>query len=381
MRILYHHRTLGDGAEGIHIGEMVKAFRGLGHEVHVQGMAAQNGSAPHRFARRLKAGLPPAAFELASMAANVAEYLSTRQAIKATRADFLYKRHARFDLGALRAARDAGIPAFLEVNCLFSAPQYQRFEPTTLGRVAARFERRALEISDVVLAVSTPLAREIARVAKVGSVVLPNGVDPQQFDPTRAVAEHVRARYRLGSGITMGWSGVIREWHGLELLLDAAATLPDIRLLIVGDGPGRASLEDRATERGLRDRIVITGRVPHEEMPDHIAAMDIAVVASEGTGVASPMKLVEYMAMSRAVVAPRLDNVVDLVADETDGLLFSPGDHASLSVALQRLVGDRQLRDQLGRAARLKIEQSRTWRHNAEHVVVLARRRLDRPFA
>jgi glycosyltransferase involved in cell wall biosynthesis len=371
MRILYHHRTLADGAEGIHIGEMVKAFRSLGHEVHVQGLAGPNGSVPHGFAGRLKAGLPTAAFELASVATNVVEYLKVRRCIRAIRPDFLYKRHARFDVGALRAARDACIPSVLEVNCLFTAPQYQRFEPTKLGRVAARFERRALEMSDIVLAVSTPLARQIERVANVRPVVLPNGVDSQKFHPSAANPDRVRARYRLGSALTIGWSGVIREWHGLELLLDAAATLPDVRLLIVGDGSARATLEERATERGLADRVVITGRIPHEEMPDHVAAMDIAVVASDGTGVASPMKLIEYMAMGRAAVAPRTGNMLDLVVDEVDGLLFSPSDHASLATVLRRLVLDVALRERLGRAARMKIEQSRTWRHNAEHVLTL----------
>ncbi len=157
----------------------------------------------------------------------------------------------------------------------------------------------------------------------------------------------------------------------MELLLEALALVPDACLLIVGDGPARAALEERASVLGLRDRLVITGRVPHEAMRDHVAAMDIAVVADERTGVASPMKLLEYMAMARPVVAPRLDNIADLVEDEADGLLFPPGDVTALGAVLRRLAEDASLRERLGGAARRKIETTRNWRENAKQVLHL----------
>jgi glycosyltransferase involved in cell wall biosynthesis len=249
----------------------------------------------------------------------------------------------------------------------------------TLKRLGRRFERQALQESDIVLAVSTPLARQISDVSSAAPIVLPNGVDAQRFDPARVTGAVVRARYGLESVLTIGWSGVIRDWHGLDLLIDATAALRDARVLIVGDGPGRAALKEHAATRGMTDRIVITGRVAHEDMPEHLAAMDIAVVAREGTGVASPMKLIEYMAMGRAVLAPRLANIVDVVTDETDGLLFSPEDCASLAGLLQRLTADRALRERLGHAARAKVTHARTWRHNAEYVLSLVRQRLMGP--
>jgi glycosyltransferase involved in cell wall biosynthesis len=379
MRILYHHRTLADGAEGIHINEMVKAFRSLGHEVHVQAFAGPNGSATQGLARRLKAGLPTVAFELASVGSNAAEYLNVRRRIRTIRPDFLYKRHARFDLGALRAARDAGIPTVLEVNCLFTGSQYHHFERITLARVAARLERSALRLSDIVLAVSTPLAHQVAAVGNVQPVVVPNGVDPKRFNPSRAMPERLRTRYGLGSAVTIGWAGVIREWHGLELLVDAVAPMPDVRLLIVGDGPSRRSVEQRVSALGLTDRTVITGRVPHDEMPDHIAVMDIAVVASDGTGVASPMKLVEYMAMARPVVAPRLDNMRDLITDNVNGLLFTPGDPADLRRMLRSLDADKGLRNRLAEQARRRTEQYCNWQANAERVLGLVANLRDVP--
>ena len=136
----------------------------------------------------------------------------------------------------------------------------------------------------------------------------------------------------------MGWSCSSTRWRGSR----------DARLLIVGDGPARAAIEARAAALHLSERLIITGRIPHADVPDYVAAMDVAVVAHDRTGVASPMKLLEYMAMAKVVVAPSLDNVKDVVDDERTGLLFAPGDVEALAAALERLAGDASLRLRLG---------------------------------
>jgi glycosyltransferase involved in cell wall biosynthesis len=261
------------------------------------------------------------------------------------------------------------------VNCLFTGEGYREFEPMAIEPVALAFERRALTLATVRLAVSTPLAGQIERLSGKAAVVMPNGADPGRFDPAGANRDGVRARYGLTSAIVVGWAGVLRDWHGLELLLNALAHVPNAHLLIVGDGPARPAVEAQVTRLGLAGRVIVTGRVPHDAMPDHVAAMDVAVVAHDRTGVASPMKLLEYMAMGRAVVAPRLDSIRDVVEDGRQGLLFTPGDGAELTVALQRLTGDADLRRRLGREARLAIETTRNWRGNAERVLQLVRDR------
>jgi glycosyltransferase involved in cell wall biosynthesis len=372
MRILYHHRTLADGAEGIHIAEMVAAFRELGHEVQVLGLAAGDRASQRRgLIAGLRDALPQWLFELASTAGNVVEYLDVRRAIGRFTPHLLYKRHGRNDVGALLAARRAGVPAVLEVNCLFTGTGYRDYEPVALERVAAALEDRALKLATHRLAVSTPLARQIDARTGAGTVVVPNGADPCRFDPSKADTRSVRARLGWESAFVVGWSGVLREWHGLELLLDAAARVPECRLLIVGDGPARATVEARALSLGLAGRVAVTGRLAHEAMPDHVAAMDVAVVAHDGTGVASPMKLLEYMAMARPVVAPRLDNIRDVVDDGRTGLLFPPGDAAGLAAALERLRADPGLRARLGGEARAAVVSTRNWEANARRVLQL----------
>lgn len=370
MKILYHHRTLADGAEGVHIDSMVTAFRELGHEVRVTGLTASDGATGRRgLVQALRRALPQVLFELASFGVDIPDYFDVRRHLRQFRPDFVYKRHGRNDVGALLAARAAGVPLVLEVNCLFTGPQYEDFEPLRLRRFTSALEKRALRMAQAVLSVSTPLARQIAALAGVEALVVPNGADPWRFDPSQAAPGAVRARYGFGDAVVLGWAGVIREWHGLDLLLDALAELPGLRLLIVGDGPARSAFEAGARRRGVLDRLTVTGRIPFEEMRDHIAAMDIAVVAADRTGVASPMKLLEYMAMGRPVVAPDIENLRDVLTDGANGLLFADGDRASLAQALRTLVTDAGLRQRLGDAARRTVLEQRNWRRIAEQVV------------
>lgn len=365
MRILYHHRSLADGAEGIHIDAMVDAFRALGHEVSVVGAAAAAGSRKSR-AAAVKAWLPGLAFEAAAAAYNLPEYMAMRHAIRNWRPDLLYKRHARYDLGPLLAARQAGVPSVLEVNAVFSERPYRDFEPQALQPLAARLEAAALRAATVVIAVSTPMAEQVRHLSGRDALVEPNGADPEVFDPTRTT---VAVGPWSGDGLVLGWSGGLRAWHGLDLLLDALAELPtDVRLLIVGDGPARADVEARARTLGLATRIFITGLVSRAAMPSYVAAMDIGVVADERTGVASPMKLLEYMAMGKAVVAPDLPNIRDIVTHGQTGLLFGPGRADYLRMAIGQLA-DSSLRQRLGQAARALVVGERNWRVIASGVL------------
>ena len=273
----------------------------------------------------------------------------------------------------MKAARRRGVPAILEVNTVFTAPDYLRFEPITLAGVAAAMERRSFGLATLVTAVSSPLARQVAALSGVRALVVPNGADPARFDPARTDGSVVRTRHQLGDHLVLGWTGILRDWHGLERLIDALHALPDARLLIVGDGPARPAVEQHASAIGVRDRVIITGRIPHDQVPDHLAAMNVAVVAGERTGVASPMKLLEYMAMGLAVLAPDSDNLRDIVSPDVDGFLFSQSVRSSMEARLTELARNHALRRRLGSSARQKVVTSHNWEAIASRILAAAR--------
>jgi glycosyltransferase involved in cell wall biosynthesis len=368
MRILYHHRTLLDGAEGIHIEEMVRAFESLGHSVTMSSPGSRHGR-PGALPALIRRTLPQWLFECAAAAHNLVERRQARHLLHALGPALLYKRHALNDVAVLDAAREQGTPSVLEVNALYSSDALQPFEPLRLRWLARRLEARALSLATLVVAVSTPLGRMISDLAPSARVmVLPNGANPERFSPSIDGAG-VRARYGLpADALVAGWSGVVRAWHRLDLLVEALAAVPQVWLLVIGDGPDRARVADAARAHGVSERVRFTGAVPRRDMAAHLAAIDVGAVADDRTGYASPMKLLEYMAMGRPVIAPDLVNIRDIVAEGQEGLLFRPGDPAAVAGCLERLA-DPARRARLGAAARRRIVNDRNWVRNAQVVV------------
>jgi glycosyltransferase involved in cell wall biosynthesis len=273
---------------------MVSALRKLGHQVDVLPLVKPSGvgGGATGVLASARHALPRGTAEAARLAANLPEYLMARKTLWRLKPDLIYKRHAVFDAAASLAARHAGVPLVLEVNALYSSLATQGLEPLGLWRVAAAIERRVLRSTHLVVAVSTPLGEHIRWLAgpDVRVCVVPNGADLEMFDPARVDGRRVRMRYGLTGRFVVGWTGVLRSWHGVELLVQALPHLQEAVLLVVGDGPERMALERLAGSLGVAERLHITGRIPYSDVTHHVAAFDAAVAADDRTGFACPMK-------------------------------------------------------------------------------------------
>jgi glycosyltransferase involved in cell wall biosynthesis len=377
MRILYHHRTLGDGAEGIHVREMVRAFRSLGHEVKVVGPvgeATPELSSRQRILERVKRALPVAFYELMEMVYTVYAFLLISREIRAFRPDFIYDRYIIFNAGGVLASRFGSVPILLEVNAPLALERIQQLdERLVFRRIARAMEAWTCTRATQTVVVSSPLKSylESIGVPKDKCIVMPNGVDPVRFAPR---ARSTALREQLGipaDAIVVGFTGVLRPWHGLDLLLEAIADVVRaghrVFLLIVGDGPYRPIIDGIVTAQKLESRVRVTGRLPHDQVPDYVALFDLAV-SPRATFYASPMKVIEYMALGKAVVVPGTPNFLDMIDDGVNGVTFPEGDRAGLAAVLGSLCETPARCAQLGSAARQKVENRLNWRWNALEV-------------
>jgi glycosyltransferase involved in cell wall biosynthesis len=177
----------------------------------------------------------------------------------------------------------------------------------------------------------------------------------------------------------LGFTGFIRAWHRLDRVIDFVALHGDrlnLHLLIVGDGPARADLETHARAKGVAHRFTITGVVERDAVARHVAAFDVALQPGI-TEYASPLKLFEYMYLGRAVVAPDMANIREIVTDGHDALLFDEHSPDAMNAAILRLAEDGALRTRLGAQARRTVdEKGLTWANNATRVVALAERAM-----
>ena len=288
---------------------------------------------------------------------NPALFRAGREAARALRPDMVYERYALCSVAGSLIARARGITHVIEMNAPL-ADEEERYRGLKLGRLTRALERWVLRRADLVVAVS-PFVAEHARrqgVAPERIRVLPNGVDPERFNPGRD-GRRVRASLGLDGSFVAGFAGTLRPWHGVAHLIEgfalAARSRNDMMLMILGDGPERATLERLARERGVRDRVRFLGAVPHVEMGDHLAACDVlcAPYAASTEFYFSPIKIAEYRATGRAVIASAVGHLSHELGEENGAVLTEPGNPEAIGAALLALARDPARRRALADAA------------------------------
>lgn len=232
---------------------------------------------------------------------------------------------------------------------VFVAHEHSWSYEGALRRLADRelIARRA----DAVVAVS-PADRtrmiELERIPEQKVVLVPNGI------PDAPAGDARRIRRELGipsDAPIVGTVCGLRPEKELETAVRAVARLapsrPDLRFLVVGDGPERERLDRLASELGAP--VTFLGHQPHRELPDLLAAMDILVCSSRFEGM--PLAVLEWMAAGRAIVASRVGGIPAILEDGREALLVPPRDYVAFADAIAQLLDDPAERRRLGRAA------------------------------
>jgi glycosyltransferase involved in cell wall biosynthesis len=187
----------------------------------------------------------------------------------------------------------------------------------------------------------------------------------------------IRARLRVADQIVVGFVGSLRTWHGIDLLMesipDVVKGLSDCHFLVVGTGEMERVFRSRVNELGLGSRVTLTGGLPHLDVFRHIAAMDVALMPNSNA-YGSPMKVLEYMAMGKPTIAPRLEPLEEIISDGITGRLVQPGSKQALVDAILELAKDPEKRRMMGTHARQHVLANHTWLGNARQVVQLYER-------
>jgi glycosyltransferase involved in cell wall biosynthesis len=377
MRILYHHRTLGDGAEGIHVREMVQAFRRLGHEVKVIGPVGEvipGQSRKWRILDWTKRHIPAAFYEILELGYTLYALWRTRREIRTFRPDFIYERYIIFNAGTTLGGKSRRVPVCLEVNAPLALERSgEPDERLIFRRLAFAIERWVCSNATRTIVVSTPLKDylESTGVPAGQCTVMPNGVDPARFAPRPKDPDLLGRLHIPPDCVVVGFTGVLRSWHGLDMLLTAMGNVVrqgcNAVLLVVGDGPYRPVVDGIVAKECLGSHVRVTGRVPHQQVPDYVALFDVAV-SPRATFYASPMKVLEYMALGKAVLVPGTPNFLDIIDERINGVTFPDGSAAGLETALVSLCKSPQTCRELGAQARKKVEARLNWAWNAQEV-------------
>ena len=401
MNIAYISADFGIPVHGhkgasIHVRELSSALAALGHRVEILTCRA-GGDAPsgfdvpvHEFPvckpERLLVGSlqddphasEPMAREVRSMLYASTLRYEALPVLREMRAGAIYERYSLLGAAGIELARALRIPHILEVNAPLSE-EHARHRSAALGQTIRAVEQQVLGASDQVIAVSEPLKQWVVDTGVDPNrvTVASNGVDVERF---AMAGGDVRQRLGIDDRPVVGFVGTLKAWHGTATLIRAMGILARKRgadrslyLLIVGDGPERDRLEQLVADESLTSMIRFTGMIAHDQMPAYIAAMDIAVAPYDQTPdfYFSPLKLFEYMAAGKPIVAAGIGQIAECIQDGETGLLYPPGDDAALTRAIEQLLADRRQAMALGRSAQEAARMSHSWRHNARIVTDL----------
>jgi glycosyltransferase involved in cell wall biosynthesis len=275
--------------------------------------------------------------------------------LRRERFDLVHAHSTKAGLLGRWAARLAGVPAIL-----FTAHGWAFTEGRSAfqRRLLATLERWTSRVTHQIICVSEhdrQLALRFGVARSTQLRLIHNGLDETSFfikgaDESRGGVTPLRPK---GEGPILTFVGRLARPKEPLLLLDALQRLPRGRLIVVGDGPLRPSLEEQIQLKGLTDRVKMMGRRP--DVSEILAASDIFVFVSRWEGL--PLVIIEAMLAGLPVVATRVGGVAELVEDGVTGFLVPPGDAAALSQALEKLLDDEARRLAMGQAGRERALQ------------------------
>jgi glycosyltransferase involved in cell wall biosynthesis len=385
MKICYLCQDIGiplNGHKGAsaHVRGFVRALKLLGHDLLVvtsssdgdSGIGVPVVSVPrpallkdiqtHEYQKMVRA--------LSHLCNNVATEQVLKGVNESFQPDLIYERYSPFAVAGSIFARQHDIRHILEVNALLS-DEGKRYRGQALQEASEFLEQTAFDRTSLIITVSRELKESLISLGipsgKIADVL--NGVEESFFLPINS-----SIREKFHNKIVIVFVGSLKPWHAVDLLTDSFRILacdPVYHMLVVGDGPMMKRL--KTLKKEFPGRVTLTGNINHHDVPEYIHAMDIAVAPYPDLDkfYFSPLKIFEYMAAGKAVIATGVGQVGELIQHGKTGWLVPPNDPPAFLEAIRKLSRNRALRERLGQEAADNALAYHTWRKRAAQILDL----------
>jgi glycosyltransferase involved in cell wall biosynthesis len=249
--------------------------------------------------------------------------------------------------------------------------------------IIARIEEYNLKNSTLIVVVSASLKEILMEkgIAEQKIIVNPNGVDPESYNPL-IQANSIAKKYGLENYKVIGFIGSFGQWHGVVEMARAIELfyrlnqnmINEVKSLMIGDGKLLPEAKKIISKSGYQENVIFTGQIHQSEGPKYLAVCDILlsphIKNPDGSKFfGSPTKLFEYMAMGKAIVASKLDQIGEVLEHDNTAYLVEPGNKNQLADAMQLLIADSELRRKLGKNARAEVLKKYTWQKHVEKIL------------
>lgn len=345
--------------ESVHVRELTRNWAALGHSVRL----VTAGGAASMAERNVRAG------------STFSQILQGRRLARRW-ADVIYERRLSPKVSWAASAL-TGVPFVVEVNGVLEDELRWTGRAASDSSLRRLFRRRMFQAASRIVAVSRGIHDDVvARYAldphKVE--VIPNGANTDLFRPQDLAACRKELRIPADARIVC-FTGNLIPWQGVDLLVRACAAVrhevPRLELLLVGGGEALGELRLLASNLRIAEAVRFAGPVPYEKVPTFVNAADACVAPFRKGRKASPIKVFEYLACGKPVVASDADEIGDFVRSCSGGIVVPPDDEAALVDALQQLLHDPVRARAMGDRGREAVLRTASWRATAQRVAAV----------
>ena len=298
--------------------------------------------------------------------------------IKKTKVDVIYSRLGMFSLAPVVVSKITKIPHIVEVNGVIGEELKMVGVPRVFVKSFEFVEKHIYKFSQRIITVTKNIKKELMgkyTLSEKKIIVVPNGANTDLFRPLNTE----RAKKELGlddKNFHVIFVGYLVQWQGVDRLIEAAPfvlkEVPNTKFIIVGEGRILNALKAQVEELNITDKFTFTGKVPYENIPLYINACDVCVAPfirerNEKIGL-SAIKVYEYLACGKPLVASNIEGVGDLLEISKSGIPVEPGNCEDLGGGIVKLLEDKKLRDRMGKNGRKLVEEKYSWRRAAQDV-------------
>ena len=292
---------------------------------------------------------------------------------KHTKPDFIYSRISLFTISPLILSKLLKIPYVVEINGL----GMEELKLSNTSKLTIQIfkvnEKLNYKHSKRIIAVTQGVKEGIKELNNIPDdkiAVIENGANTDLFRPMNR--EKARKELKLDDNCKyIGFSGAFSQWHGLEDLVKSAPLIlkevENTKFLLVGDGELKEQIIQMVNDLNLIDNFIFIDRVPYEEVPEYVNAFDICLILKKKDIPGSPLKLWEYMACGKPVIATNTEDFKAL-EDYNAGILVDPEKTEEVADAIITLLKDKKLREKMGKNGRKYVVENRSWERVARAV-------------
>jgi glycosyltransferase involved in cell wall biosynthesis len=388
MKILYfsphpHINLAAPSGPGTHIREVIAGFEAQGHRVirYIEGGEKIDTSENTiNFKRRPWKKLIPTFiwetlrdFQMLRLDRQIEARLTAF--LEKEMPDIIYERSC-YGMGAgMRAAKKLGIRYVVEMNAPYPEEKVQMQGKSLLQFIGNQHEKQQVISAYRTIVVSSAMKNYLIEKTKVNPskiLVVANAVNPAHIHSNPVRQSEIKNKFGITESHTVfGFVGSIFPYHGVDIMIESFAAIEkdsaEARMLIVGSGEILPELQRRVSELKLENKIYFTGNVPHDCVYDYLDVMHITIMA-RSNWYGSPVKIFEYGAMKKAIIAPRVVPVLDVMQHEIDGLLIE-ANKEELTNSMRTLLNNPEIRNRMAITFHEKVMREHTWNRVAQQIL------------